>query len=138
MAIRIRSVDQLVDLVEAEPVEFRQHVIISQTIETKVGALLDIDDVLYSDLAKGATVFAHTLDGNKTLAKPENPQPGTTYVYVFTQDGTGGRTLAYNAVWKFPGGNTPTLSTAANAVDVFAGLCANSTTFHANLTKNFS
>ena len=34
------------------------------------------------------------------------------------QDGTGSRTLAYNAIYKWPAGVAPVLSTAANAIDI--------------------
>lgn len=59
-----------------------------------------------------------TLGGNRTLAAPTNMRAGATYVVVIFQDGTGSRTLAWNAAYKFPGGIDPVLSTAASAVDI--------------------
>jgi hypothetical protein len=59
-----------------------------------------------------------TLAGNRTMAAPSNLKNGGSYVLVAKQDGTGSRTLAYNAVFFFPGGTDPILSTAANAVDI--------------------
>src|SRR6185503_11655474 len=59
-----------------------------------------------------------TLGGNRTLAAPTNMVDGGTYMLRVKQDATGSRTLAYNAVFKFPGGTAPTLSTAANALDI--------------------
>lgn len=59
-----------------------------------------------------------TLGGNRTLGNPSNKVAGATYVLIVKQDATGGRTLAYNAVYKFPNGVTPVLSTTANAVDI--------------------
>jgi len=59
-----------------------------------------------------------TLGGNRTLGAPTNMVDGFTYILRVIQDGTGSRTLAYNAVFKWPGGATPTLSTAANAIDI--------------------
>jgi hypothetical protein len=62
--------------------------------------------------------FTVTLGGNRTLGNPTNQVAGQSGVIVITQDATGSRTLAYNSVWKFPGGTAPTLTTTANAVDV--------------------
>ena len=58
-----------------------------------------------------------TLAGNRTLNAPTNLENGAYYGLQIIQDGTGGRTLAFNAVFKFAGGTAPTLSTAANAID---------------------
>lgn len=69
-----------------------------------------------TDLSTGR-LFSVTLAGNRTLANPSNPVPGQTYTWVVQQDATGSRTLAYGNQFKFPGG-APTLSTAANAIDV--------------------
>lgn len=65
--------------------------------------------------------FTVTLGGNRTLGSPTNvPISGFTQKITFRvkQDGTGSRTLAYNAVYRFS--NTipsPTLSTTASAID---------------------
>jgi len=59
-----------------------------------------------------------TLAGNRTLDNPTNQKAGGTYALIVKQDATGGRTLAYGTVYKFPGGTAPTLSTAANAIDL--------------------
>ena len=60
-----------------------------------------------------------TLAGNRTLNAPTNLEDGAYYGLQIIQDGTGGRTLAFNAVFKFASGTAPTLSTAANATDFF-------------------
>lgn len=57
-----------------------------------------------------------TLGGNRTLGLPTNMGVGA-WVLIVKQDGTGSRTLAYNAIFKFAASTPPTLSTAANAVD---------------------
>lgn len=67
-------------------------------------------------------VFSVTLGGNRTLGSPSNAVAGATYLWIITQDGTGNRTLAYNAVFKFPNGLAPTLSTGANKIDVLSGV----------------
>lgn len=56
--------------------------------------------------------------GNHTLAAPSNLKDGATYILRVQQDATGGRTLAYNVVFKWPGGVAPVLSTTANAIDI--------------------
>lgn len=63
-------------------------------------------------------VTSVTLTDNRTLGAPTNLVDGGTYILIVKQDATGSRTLAYNAVFKFPGGTAPTLSTDANAVDI--------------------
>ncbi len=60
-----------------------------------------------------------TLAGNRTVAAPTNLQNGAFYSIQVTQDGTGSRTLAWNAIFKWNAGTAPTLSTAASAVDFF-------------------
>ena len=62
--------------------------------------------------------FVVTLGGNRTLAAPTNLTVGQTGHIYAIQDGTGSRTMGYNSVFKFSGGTDPTLSTAANAVDL--------------------
>lgn len=60
-----------------------------------------------------------TLAGNRTVSAPTNMVPGSAILFV-KQDASGSRTLSWNAVFKWPGGVAPTLSTAANATDVFS------------------
>src|SRR3954462_4387722 len=69
----------------------------------------------------GQNLFTLTIGGNRTLANPTNKQSGATYIWVITQDGTGGRTLAYGSDFTWVGGTVPILSTAAGAVDI---ICA--------------
>lgn len=69
------------------------------------------------DLSSGVN-FSVTLGGNRTLGSPSNTKNGQSGVIFITQDGTGSRTLAYGANWKFSGGTAPTLTTTAAAVDM--------------------
>tara|TARA_S200002703_G_scaffold52535_2_gene45527 strand:- start:1020 stop:2288 length:1269 start_codon:yes stop_codon:yes gene_type:complete len=62
--------------------------------------------------------FVLTLTGSVTLANPSTEQVGQAGVFVFIQDGTGGRTLSLGTDYESPAGGGITLSTAANAVDV--------------------
>lgn len=63
-----------------------------------------------------SNVFTVTLGGNRTLDNPTNLVSGGRYVWIITQDGTGGRTLAYGANFSWPGGITPVQPTAAAAI----------------------
>tara|TARA_R100001126_G_C4848331_1_gene160625 strand:- start:478 stop:978 length:501 start_codon:yes stop_codon:yes gene_type:complete len=59
-----------------------------------------------------------TLTGNSQLDVPTNQQAGGVYTVVIKQDGTGGHTLAFDSIYKFPNGSAPTITTTANAVDI--------------------
>jgi len=78
-----------------------------------------------------------TMTGNRTLGAPTNLKDGATYVLKIIQDGTGTRTLAYNAVWKFPGGTAPVLSTGSGEVDMLTAW-SDGTNLYASLQNNFS
>lgn len=64
-----------------------------------------------------ANNFRVVLGGNRTLGAPSNPTSGQVINIRIVQDGTGSRTLAYNSVYKFPGGSAPVLTTTAGAKD---------------------
>lgn len=64
-------------------------------------------------------VYQLTLGGNRTLAVPTDPIDGQTISLYLIQDGTGSRLVTWNAVFDFPGGTAPTLSTGAAAYDLF-------------------
>lgn len=87
------------------------------------------------DMSTGIN-FTLTIGGNRTLGAPTNMKAGQTGCIVITQDGTGSRTLAYNAAWLFAGGTDPVLSTAAGAKDVlFYQVLPGATTVIGNLVK---
>ena len=54
------------------------------------------------------------------------------------QDGTGSQTLAYGGNWDFAGGEAPTLSTDANAIDRLDYIVHTSSDVQALLTKAYS
>ena len=60
-----------------------------------------------------------TLGGNRTLAAPTNNSTGQFISILVIQDGTGSRTLSFNAVYEFASDTAPTLTTTANLGDVF-------------------
>jgi hypothetical protein len=66
-------------------------------------------------------IFAVTLTASTgTLANPTSPVDGQLIRVRVTQDATGSRTLAYGNAYDFGTAGSPTLSTAANKVDVLA------------------
>ena len=60
-----------------------------------------------------------TLGGNRTLAAPTNNTTGQFISILVIQDGTGSRTLTWNAVFEFASDTAPTLTTTANKGDLF-------------------
>jgi len=60
-----------------------------------------------------------TLGGNRTLAAPTNSTTGQFISILVIQDGTGSRTITWNAVYEFAADTAPTLTTTANLGDVF-------------------
>ena len=98
-------------------------------------------------LTDGATItpnfndsnnYSLAIGGNRTLANPTNITAGQSGVIVITQDATGGRTLAFGSYWDFSGGTAPTLTTAANAVDVLVYYVNSTTSITASLISNIS
>ena len=62
--------------------------------------------------------FVLTMTGNVTLANPSTEQVGQSGFITLIQDGSGSRTLAVGDQYFGAGGEVPTISTAANAIDV--------------------
>ncbi len=79
-----------------------------------------------------ATACHHsvTLGGNRTFAAPSNQVVGQAGSIFITQDGTGSRTAAFNAAFKFVGGTAPTLTTTASAVDRIDYIIKSSNVIH--------
>lgn len=64
--------------------------------------------------------FRVTLGGNRTVGAPTNTSSAgdaSDLIFQITQDATGGRALTWDAVFLFPNGIAPKLSTTPNAVD---------------------
>ena len=59
-----------------------------------------------------------TLTANTTFDAPTNQVDGGFYSITLKQDGTGGWTGSWNAVFHFAAGAAPTLTTTASAVDI--------------------
>ena len=60
-----------------------------------------------------------TLGGNRTLAAPTNNTTGQFISILVIQDGTGSRTIAWNAVFEFKDDTAPTATTTASKGDMF-------------------
>ena len=82
--------------------------------------------------------FSVTLAGNRTLGLPSNIIAGQTGSIFVTQDGTGSRTLSYDAIWDFAGGTAPTLTTTASAIDRIDYIVVDTSNIQAVATLAFS
>ena len=60
-----------------------------------------------------------TLGGNRTMAAPTNNTTGQFISILVIQDGTGSRTLTWNAVFEFKDDTAPTATTTASKGDMF-------------------
>ena len=94
---------------------------------TKVsGAVLNTEDTL-TDAATivwnviNSPVAKVTLGASRTLAAPSGTTPaaGQFASLLIIQDGTGSRTITWNAVYEFAADTAPTLTATANLGDVF-------------------
>jgi len=69
--------------------------------------------------AQAMPITKVTLADNRILAAPTNSQTGQFVSLLIIQDGTGSRTLTWNAVFEFPLEAAPTLTTTADLADLF-------------------
>jgi hypothetical protein len=97
-------------------------------------------------LTDGATItpdfnagnnYKVTLAGNRTLANPTNIVAGQAGQITVTQDATGSRTLAFGSDYKFSGGSAPTLTPAANSIDILSYYVIDSTHIAVSPLLNF-
>ncbi len=68
---------------------------------------------------RASPVAKVTLTNNVTFDAPTNPTTGQFISIVCIQDGTGSRTIAWNAVFEFAGDEAPTATTTASKGDMF-------------------
>ena len=100
-------------------------------ISTQGTGLVKFNDAAYNPeatLTDGATinwavnaepVAKVTLGGNRTIAAPTGSATGQFVSLLIIQDGTGSRTVSWNAVYEFAGDTSPILTTTANRGDLF-------------------
>tara|TARA_R100001129_G_scaffold91761_1_gene62643 strand:- start:169 stop:573 length:405 start_codon:yes stop_codon:yes gene_type:complete len=60
-----------------------------------------------------------TLAGNRTIGAASSATTGQFISLLVIQDGTGSRTLTWNAAYEFASDTAPTLTTTANLGDLF-------------------
>ncbi len=68
---------------------------------------------------RASPVAQVTLTANVTFDAPSNPTTGQYISILCIQDGTGSRTIAWNAVFEFTGGTAPTATTTGGKSDLF-------------------
>lgn len=85
----------------------------------KNGSLTDGANIDWNGASNGQVVTV-TLAGNRTMNAPTNIKQYALYMLRVTQDGTGSRTLAWNAAYKFGGSGAPTLTTTASKTDILS------------------
>ncbi len=81
----------------------------------------DVSHVFTADAA-ATHVFKAVLTANSTLANPLHMVDGDTYLWVVTQDATGGWTLAYGSAFVWPAGTPPVVTAGANKKTVICGV----------------
>lgn len=71
------------------------------------------------DLNQGEKFTVTMPAGNITMAAPVNGRTGHRLEISIVQDATGSRLVTWNAVYKFAGAASPTLTTTASRKDTF-------------------
>jgi hypothetical protein len=98
----------------------------ANNLTTVSGAIAYVEDTL----TDGATITWNVIDspvakvtlaGNRTLSAPSGTTPiaGQFISLLIIQDGTGGRTITWNAVYEFAADTAPTLTATASLGDLF-------------------
>lgn len=114
----------------------------SDTSYVRKRTLSIVSNVAAMDLSTGST-FDLTLNANVTTFTVSGVQSNTGFASFFTlrliQDGTGSRTFAAPASWKFPAGGGYSVSSAANAVDILQGVSYDQgTTWYVTYAKAYA
>jgi hypothetical protein len=122
----------------ASDLHIKQGSLIVGTSSRAYNPILTLTDAasIAVDFSKGNN-FLVTIGGNRTLELPTNCTAGQSGQIHVIQDGSGSRTLAYNAAWQFVSAAVPTLSTGASDVDILCYVARSASTIDAVLLKNF-
>ena len=99
----------------------------ANNLTTISGAMLNTQDTLTDastitwNVINSPVAFV-TLGANRTMAAPSGTgaAAGQFISLLVKQDGTGGRTITWNAVYEFPSDTAPTLTATANLGDIFS------------------
>ena len=105
------------DGTEVMRVEDGAHVSFAAAAVNPEVALSDGANVAWNTLT--SPVAKVTLGGNRNLSAGSGGVTGAFQSLLVIQDGTGSRTLTFNAVYEFTGDEAPTLTTTANRGDLF-------------------
>ena len=81
------------------------------------GTLADAATIAWD--AQEKPVAKVTLGASRILGLPTNPVAGAFISLLIIQDGTGSRTLTWNAAFEFPADTAPTLTATADLGDMF-------------------
>ena len=84
-----------------------------------------------------STNFEYTLTGDVTFT-PTNLVPGQSGVITLIQDGTGGRTVSLNSLFKTPRGDSITFETGADTVSLLSYYIASTSIVAVNYMGDFS
>ena len=80
-------------------------------------ALTDASTITWN--AATQPVAKVTLGASRTMGLPSNPVSGQFISLLIIQDGTGSRTITWNAAYEFAADTAPTLTATANLGDLF-------------------
>ena len=97
------------------------HVADNQITTAKIGhaeATLTDGSTISWDVA-ASPIAKVTITANRTLAAPSNGTTGQFVSLLIIQDGTGSRTITWNAIYEFKDDTSPTLTTTAAKGDIF-------------------
>lgn len=105
------------------------------TASVSVARLQSLRENALTDAATITPNFSTTtyatvvLGGSRTMAAPSaNPPASGDVVFRIAQDATGSHTVTWNAIYEWPNGTAPTLSTTGASVDLIKCLFDNSST----------
>jgi len=105
------------DGTEVMRVEDGAHVSFAAAAVNPEATLSDGANVAWNTLT--SPVAKLTLGGNRALSAGSGGVTGQFVSLLVIQDGTGSRTLTFNAVYEFAANTAPTLTTTANLGDLF-------------------
>lgn len=118
--------------------------------QVKFGQNVRIDGQSYTPLETISSVTSWTpnwdignvqtmeLSGTTTINNPSNIEVGATYIIILKQDGEGAHTVSWGSQYKFPAGNTPTMTTTANKADVITLVAYSSTVLMCTSVQDFA
>ena len=97
------------------------HIADNQITTAKIGhaeATLSDGATISWDVA-ASPIAKVTIAGNRTLAAASNGTTGQFVSLLIIQDGTGSRSITWNAIYEFKDDTAPTLTTTAAKGDIF-------------------